>query len=533
MKWITYASYLIFSLLAQTAIAAIPVTMSDASPAIANSYTIGNTNTFIYTITNNVPGRSFPISVGGISAPVSRTTVLNDCGSNLPKGPSTCNIGVAIAPTAANVGQAIKQTLAVNYQGRTPLTKSIAFSVPGAVITTTLSSSTAATNSTFSITYTQNGTGGNVVSATLPAGMSFVGPSTCSISQAARLCSLQVNTGSSAGSYPIIPMLISGSASLLSSPSPLVITLNLTQYGYVGDSISKHIYQCVVNANGGDFSNCGITPTNGIPFQSPFSVAYAIVFTTVNGTRYGYVTDTDAGAAYQCTLNANGTFNICGPTPTVGAPGWVPQGLTFATVNGTQYAYVADINGNMYQCTLNTNGSFNTCNITNGGMTPSTWSPSVSAFVTINGVQYGYVADAFNGAIDQCTLNPDGTFNVCTPTYSGLGDPEALTFATFNNILYAYVGAAANHKLYQCTLNSNGSFNACTLTPGSGAPSWQPYGIAFGFSNGTQYAYVTGSNDPHLYQCTLNTNGSFGACNITPTTNAPNWKLLGIALASF
>jgi hypothetical protein len=129
MKWFAYVSSLICLCMLQSALALVPVTISDPSPAIADSYNRGDSQTIVYTITNNVPNRSFPITVSGMTAPLNRTIVANDCGGSLPKGPSTCNIGVLIAPTCASTGKWIKQNLSVNYQGRTPLVKNIAFSV--------------------------------------------------------------------------------------------------------------------------------------------------------------------------------------------------------------------------------------------------------------------------------------------------------------------------------------------------------------------------------------------------------------------
>lgn len=132
MKWKICNHYLLaYLFVAQTAHAAIPVTMSGPVPAIASSYDAGASNTFIYTITNNVPKKRFPITVKGISSPVTRTTVSNDCGNMIPTGPSTCKIGVLIAPTSDNAGNSINQNLSVDYRGRRPLIANIAFSVPG------------------------------------------------------------------------------------------------------------------------------------------------------------------------------------------------------------------------------------------------------------------------------------------------------------------------------------------------------------------------------------------------------------------
>lgn len=122
--------YLAFFLITESAFSAVPVTLSDPSPPIASSYSVGDSATVIYTITNNVPGLHAPITVYGISGPIARTSVTNDCENALPTGPSTCNIGILIAPTSANADSVINQNLYVNYKGRKPLVKNITFSIP-------------------------------------------------------------------------------------------------------------------------------------------------------------------------------------------------------------------------------------------------------------------------------------------------------------------------------------------------------------------------------------------------------------------
>lgn len=113
--------------------AEVPVILSGPTPTIPSTLSINNPKTFIYTITNNVPKLSFPITIKGISPPVTRTIVANDCGNAIPPGPSTCNIGIRIAPTSASAGQSINQTLLVDYKGRVPLKSSIRFAIPNSL----------------------------------------------------------------------------------------------------------------------------------------------------------------------------------------------------------------------------------------------------------------------------------------------------------------------------------------------------------------------------------------------------------------
>ncbi|MFI4919155.1 MAG: hypothetical protein ACHP65_06340 [Legionellales bacterium] len=125
-------------LLSPWALAMIPVTMSGPTPAIAPTYDAGIQKTVIYTVSNNVPNHSFPLTVSGILGAITRVTVANDCGNGLPAGPSTCNLGIAITPLASQIGSAISQTLQVNYGGRAPLSSSISFTASKETVAVTV-----------------------------------------------------------------------------------------------------------------------------------------------------------------------------------------------------------------------------------------------------------------------------------------------------------------------------------------------------------------------------------------------------------
>lgn len=122
-----------------------PVTISGPSPTIAPTYDAGTDTTITYTLQNNVPA-SFPLSVYGLSEPLSRITVSDDCGSTLP-AQSSCDIGVLIAPTSDDMGNQINQNMYVNYQGRVPFVENIRFSVPIFPSITSTSSATRSSSS--------------------------------------------------------------------------------------------------------------------------------------------------------------------------------------------------------------------------------------------------------------------------------------------------------------------------------------------------------------------------------------------------
>ncbi|KTD55591.1 secreted protein [Legionella santicrucis] len=325
-------------------------------------------------------------------------------------------------------------------------------------------------------------------------------------------------------------------------PSPgNELNIKLTElFAYVssfnsGRADAASVYKCDLTSTAG-FENCILATNTSGDFEN-------IAFATVRGTQYAYVANNgpfpNVGNMYYCTLNTDGSFNSCIETPTSGAPSWNPVGIAFATVQGVQYAYVTSGsyglpgNKNVFQCTLNTNGTFNTCIETPATGAPS-WNPLGIAFATVQGIQYAYVAD-FNGSMYRCTLNTDGTLNGCTVTPT-VGAPswlpDGVSFTSVQGIQYAYV-ADYNRNVYRCTLNTNGTFNTCSVTPIAGAPIWLPEQIAFLSYNGAQYAYVADNillpNLGNMYQCTIEADGSFNACTATPITGAPNWSPAGIA----
>jgi len=134
MKWIFYCYKFLFLFLfiffVNSAMAGIPVTISAPQPALASRYDMGNLVPNIFTVTNNVPQHSFPLTVSGITGAINRIAVNNDCGSVIPSGPSTCQIGILISPQRTDEDSTISQHLAIDYQGRSLLSTTISFTVP-------------------------------------------------------------------------------------------------------------------------------------------------------------------------------------------------------------------------------------------------------------------------------------------------------------------------------------------------------------------------------------------------------------------
>lgn len=109
-----------------------PVTLSGPEPALKESYAVNSHTIIQFTATNQVPQTSFPLILTGLTPPLSRVTVADDCGDSLAIGPSTCKIGIQIDPTAGMENQTISQVLSLNYEGRVALEQPISFKVEGA-----------------------------------------------------------------------------------------------------------------------------------------------------------------------------------------------------------------------------------------------------------------------------------------------------------------------------------------------------------------------------------------------------------------
>lgn len=198
--------------------------------------------------------------------------------------------------------------------------------------------------------------------------------------------------------------------------------------------------------------------------------------------------------------------------------------MTFATVNGTQYAYILE-NGVIY-CSINPNGTFNNCTPTTAPI-HGVNHPRAIAFATFN-QQYAYLADPSSSSLFQCTIDTtSGNLSSCLEYFDGNIDAAfGIAFNTDGNgTQHAYVADAAT-GMQVCPMSANGSFMnppGCATTPSLGAPSWIPYSIAFTTSGGTRYAYVAdngiGANLGHVYRCLLNADGTFkdNGCVATPT----------------
>ncbi len=192
----------------------------------------------------------------------------------------------------------------------------------------------------------------------------------------------------------------------LTSPWSIAIgTVSGVQYAYVmqtGVDPSDNIVRCSINNNGsvGDLSGCLSVGTNlfGGAGGSPFQIAFA----TVSQTQYAYVAN--GSTIFKCGLNTDGTFSSCTEMTTLDFADI--EGIAFSTLpTGLQSAYLADQNSGVWQCSLDASGDFAGCSPTTDSPASTDHTMQTITFAKVNGVQYAYMGAGSRGTTYKCNLN--------------------------------------------------------------------------------------------------------------------------------
>ena len=272
------------------------------------------------------------------------------------------------------------------------------------------------------------------------------------------------------------------------------------------------------------------------------------------GTQYAYVGDSGTGSVYQCSIEeATGLFSACKSTPKVDSPNWTPTAIQFVKIGGIRYAYVAsggelsETTVEIYKCDLQSDGSFDKCELVLKG-TDRKWSAMDLNFATVGGVVYAYIAyldlellDS-KGEVYKCSLKPDGSFDACEVLFHNGKPkdwgPQSISFVTINDTQYAYVTdsqPSPKGNIYQCTLNTDGSFNNCSSAlPSELIGDWTFLQMTkFATIGGKLYAYVADSSDGFgqgtVYKSALDENGQFNIwSDITPSSIQGLWDPIAI-----
>jgi len=159
------------------------------------------------------------------------------------------------------------------------------------------------------------------------------------------------------------------------------------------------------------------------------------------------------------------------------------------------HLYVANLFSNLTVCSFGVNGALSGCAPTASGGSAS---PAGIAF-------YGdvaYVSDFYNGKVDVCTANSDGSISGCSAV-SGFGYPWAL--------------AVSGNYLYVTTDNTNDHTMVCQIGAGGSISFANCANTGVNFSNGIaingSYAYV--DNFSGVQVCAINGDGTFSNCTST------------------
>ncbi len=187
------------------------------------------------------------------------------------------------------------------------------------------------------------------------------------------------------------------------------------------------IYKCPINndASLGTCENVGFDTTLYGQQESALSLISNMEFVDINNTKYIYMTSALAYSpsgiipfpgwtgVLRCDVNSSGMLINCTnftSTQDIGTS----YGLGFNSSGSDLYSYVGSYDS-LYYCPVNAaSGDLGSCTATPSSH--SAWKPNSINFKNMQGVTYGYVVNSNDNNLEYCTLNSNGSLNVCTVT---------------------------------------------------------------------------------------------------------------------
>ena len=201
-----------------------------------------------------------------------------------------------------------------------------------------------------------------------------------------------------------------------------------------------------------------------------------------------------------------------------------PSAIAHAIVNGTQYVYITN-GGNVSHCSLNTNGSINICTPDLTGLS-STFGTAVNAAGT-----FAYTYNA-TSSVSYCSIAPSTGDLTCTPVdLSSLGlDPYgAPVVVTIGSNSYLYLIDQAADKIVDCPINATtGAITASTCVKTASYTGIEASGIASATVAGAPYIYLSGTGITYCPVITSGASeGTIGTC-ATPVNTGTNFTQIAI-----
>ena len=210
-------------------------------------------------------------------------------------------------------------------------------------------------------------------------------------------------------------------------------TLPRTQSQYAYVAAGSDVYYCLVNSNG-TFNTC--TAATNIPSSGAgHDIEGISIATSPSGIQYAYLADQNNGV-YQCTIGNTADFSSTCVLTTDSPASDVPtmQTITFAKVNGVQYAYMGNGGaGTTYSCPFNTSTGALISGCLKEPATTQSWNPyGINTVITNGGKQFVYVASQGpSTGVNSIQVNTDGTLSTTISTTGGItwGSPNAIASA--------------------------------------------------------------------------------------------------------
>lgn len=289
------------------------------------------------------------------------------------------------------------------------------------------------------------------------------------------------------------------------SPNPIVgISGTLA---YVADDRSGNVFKCSVNKDSGTLSSCNVSNANVIGWK-PFSIQIKDII----GASVAYIADNSGNNTYRCSINAKSRdLEDC-----YSWSGGNPYTVAVTNINNMYFAYTGGNAGNVNLCQVNSsNGYLSSCVISNGGV--GSWYPSGIAFGNLNGNNFAFVAnDNGNAAhigIYTCPLDSyTGAFGSCIKNSLSLigNGPNDIEIYNISGITYAYLAVPAG-AIYKCEISVSGILSNCVVNNAN--KNWQPTKIDFVALEEKIFAYV--GDGFGFYICHVNQiDGSFNSCDV-------------------
>lgn len=366
------------------------------------------------------------------------------------------------------------------------------------------SSSTAGTlnpGKNFILSYTYSNAGSIFEPASLtvnlPSGFTANSNSsyTCNFTQNNQTCDqeIHIDANTNIGSHQI-----QLSTSLGIALDPTYVSLLNGNYTYIVNSVSSglQIERCSY-----DFSGIVSCSNSGAVINSP---PYGISFSP-NG-KYGYVS-VGGNGIYKCVVSAeSGSLSNCGMELATSS---FPANRDTAITSDGNYIYADLLGGNgIYGCNIES-GTGNLFNCGNNYV-DTTQLPNPVERIILNSDDSQLLVNA-QGKVVQCSIGSNYQITNCTPQTTNIygGDTLGLNF----NLAYSkvFVAAGSSISVFQCAYSSvsgvDGNCASAWGTPFTISGAFRFTDLMFTPYNYVLIANNTGSSYGGLYQCNVDING--------------------------